>query len=256
MRELIWRLRAMWRRHRAGAETHDELQFHHDMAVEAGLRRGLSPEDARRYARHQAGAVSQGVEATREAMGVRWLDGALADLRHAVRALTRNRGFGAVAVLVLAASVAINTLIFFMLDGVVLRPLPYGSPERLVRIYEATEGQPKFPLSIGRFLDYRANAHSLEAIALYTGQDMELSGADGRSEQLTGVAITVRPRYGRRSARGVADRRVPRQPRSRSFRHAQRPVAGAPRGLKQTGNWLDHLHSNHAFCLFGGSCDA
>jgi macrolide transport system ATP-binding/permease protein len=51
MRELIWRLRAMWRRHRAGAETHDELQFHHDMAVEAGLRRGLSPEDARRYAR-------------------------------------------------------------------------------------------------------------------------------------------------------------------------------------------------------------
>jgi hypothetical protein len=57
-------------------------------------------------------------------MGVRWLDGAVGDLRHAIRALTRNRGFGVVAVLVLAASVAINTLIFFMLDGVVLRPLP------------------------------------------------------------------------------------------------------------------------------------
>jgi predicted permease len=116
--------------------------------------------------------------------------GAAADLRHAFRALTRNRGFGAVAVLVLAASVAINTMIFFMLEGVVLRPLPYGSPERLIRIYDASEDQPKFPVSIGHYLDYRANARSLDAIALYTGQDMELSRADGRSEQLTGVAIT------------------------------------------------------------------
>jgi predicted permease len=189
MRELMWRLRAMWRRRR-GTETDDELQFHHDMAVEAGLRRGLSPDDAKRDARHRAGTVSHGAEATREAMGVRWLDGAVGDLRHAIRALTRNRGFGVVAVFVLAASVAINTLIFFMLDGVVLRPLPYGSPERLVRIFEVNEGQPKFPLAIGRFLDYRANARALDGIALYTGQDMELSGVDGRSEQLTGVAIT------------------------------------------------------------------
>lgn len=86
--------------------------------------------------------------------------------------------------------VAINTLIFFMLDGVVLRPLPYAAPERLVRIFEVAETQPKFPLAIGRFLDYRANAASLESIALYTGQDMELSGVDGRSEPLTGLAIT------------------------------------------------------------------
>ena len=116
--------------------------------------------------------------------------GGAADLRHAFRALTRNRSFGIVVVLVLAASVAINTVIFFMLEGVVLRPLPYGSPERLVRIYDASEGQPKFPMSIGHYLDYRANARSLDGIALYTGQDMELSAADSRSEQLTGVAIT------------------------------------------------------------------
>ena len=115
--------------------------------------------------------------------------GAASDFRHAVRALTRNRAFGAVAVVVLAASVAINTVIFFMLEGVVLRPLPYASPERLVRIYDSSEGQPKFPVSIGHYFDYRANARSLDGIALYTGQDMELS-ADSRSEQLTGVAIT------------------------------------------------------------------
>lgn len=116
--------------------------------------------------------------------------GAAADVRHAMRALTRSRSFGIVAVLVLAASVAINTLIFFMLEAVVLRPLPYESPERLVRIYDASEDQPKFPVSIAHYFDYRANAQSLEGLALYTGQDMELSGADRRSEQLTGVAIT------------------------------------------------------------------
>ncbi len=190
MREWIWRLRAMLRRDRMTADTEEELQFHHDLSVEAARRRGLSEHDARRSARHRNGLVSHGVESTREAMGVRWLDGAVADMRHAVRALTRNRAFGTVAVVVLAASVAINTLIFFMLEGVVLRPLPYGSPDRLVRVYEVSERQPKFPLSIGRFLDYRANAKSLEAIALYTGRDMELSGADGRSQLLTGVAIT------------------------------------------------------------------
>jgi macrolide transport system ATP-binding/permease protein len=189
MRELMWKLRAMFRRHGAG-DPREELQLHHDLAIEDGLRRGLSPDEARRRARQRVGDVTHGVEATREAMGVGWLDGAAGDLRHAVRALTRNRGFGLVAVLVLAASVAINTLIFFMLDGVVLRPLPYRSPDQLVRIYEASEGQPKFPLSIGRFLDYRTGARAIEAIALYTGQDMELSGVDGRSEPLTGLAIT------------------------------------------------------------------
>ena len=190
VRELFWRLKAMLRRDRLTDEREAELQFHHDMAVEAERRRGAPADDAVRRARMRAGVVSHGVEATRASMGIRWLDGAILDVRHAVRALTRNRSFGAVAVLVLAASVAITTLIFFMLDGVVLRPLPYRSPERLVRIYEAGETQPKFPLSIGRFLDYRAHARSLESIALYTGQDVELSGVDGRSEQLTGVFIT------------------------------------------------------------------
>jgi len=182
---------AMLRRDRMAAERIEELQLHFDMEVEAGLHRGLSRQEARRQALLRAGSLSHGMESTRESFGIRWLDGAAMDLRHAYRALTRNRGFGAVAVLVLAASVAINTLIFFMLDGVVLRPLPYGSPERLVRLYDTNKGTPRFPLTIGHYLDYRAHARSLDGVALYTGQDMELSASDGRSQQLTGVAITT-----------------------------------------------------------------
>jgi macrolide transport system ATP-binding/permease protein len=209
MRELIWKLRAMWRRDRLTTEREEELRFHHDQAVRAELARGASPEEAHRRANVRAGVVSHSVESTRASMGVGWLDGVAADLRHARRALLRNRAFGAVAVLVVGASVAINTLLFFMFDGVVLRPLPYAAPDRLVRIFEVGGDQPKFPLNIGRFLDYQANARSLESIALYTGRDMELSGVDGRSEQLTGVAITSDfftvlgrpPRLGRAFAR-------------------------------------------------------
>lgn len=190
MRDLLWRLRAMWRRDALTTEREEELRFHHDMRVRAEMARGVPADEARRRANAHAGLVSHELETTRAAMGVGWLDGLAADLRHARRALLRNRAFGAVAVLVVAASVAINTLIFFMLDGVVLRPLPYAAPERLVRIFEVADDQPKFPLNIGRFVDYQANARSLESIALYTGQDMELSGANGQSEQLTGIAIT------------------------------------------------------------------
>src|SRR5207302_252432 len=117
--------KAMLRRERITAEKSEELQAHLDMEIDAGLHLGLSPEEARRRARLRAGLVSEGMESTREELGIRWLDGAATDLRHAFRTLTRHRSFGTVAVLVLAASVAINTLIFCMLEGVVLRPLPY-----------------------------------------------------------------------------------------------------------------------------------
>jgi predicted permease len=190
MGEWIWRLKAMLRRRRTETERTEELQHHVDLEIEAGVRRGLSREQAQRRARQRAGLVAEGLESTHAALGIRWMDGAATDLRHAWRALTRNRGFGVVAVLVLASSVAVNTLIFFMLEGVVLRPLPYRAPERLVRVFDSSGEQSKFPVTIGHYLDYRAHAQSIESIALYTGGDKELSAGDGRSQQLTGVAIT------------------------------------------------------------------
>ena len=201
----IWRFKTMLRRKSGVAERSEEMQFHLDMEVEAGLKMGLSPEEARRRARLRAGLLAEGVESTREELGFRWLDGLMSDLRHAFRSLTRNGGFAAVAVLVVASSVAINTLIFCILSGVVLRPLPYRSPEQLVRLFDAGRTDPKFPMSIGHYLDYRANAKSVEAIALYTGRDMELSGiAANESRQLSGLQIT--PDYfdvlGKAPARG------------------------------------------------------
>ncbi len=191
MQEWIWRLKAMLRRDRMTGEKAEELELHLSMEVEAGLRQGLSPEEARRQARLRVGLLSEGIESAREEFGFRWLDGAVGDFRHAFRALIRNRGFGTVAVLVLSASVAINTIIFCMLDGVVLRPLPYRLPRQLVRLYDSSPpGAPKFAMALGRYTDYRANSRTLESIALYTGRDMEFNAGEGHSQQATGVAIT------------------------------------------------------------------
>ena len=110
MREWMRRFGGMLRRDRSSGDRREELQFHFDMEIEAGLRGGLSPDQARRRARWRAGLVADGMESTHEALGIRWIDGMRADLRHACRALTRNPGFGTVAVLVLAATVAANTL--------------------------------------------------------------------------------------------------------------------------------------------------
>ena len=180
----------MLHRGRLSDEKAEELQLHLDLEMQDGIRQGLSPEDAGRRARIRVGLVSEGIESTREEFGFRWLDGWTGDLRHAFRALSRSGGFGTVAVLVLGASIAVNTLIFCLLEGVVLRPLPYAAPAQLVRLYDAGQTQPKFPMSLGHYLDYRAQAKSLDSIALYTGRELELSAADGRSKQLAGVAIT------------------------------------------------------------------
>lgn len=190
MPEWIWRLKNLLQRRKAIAERSEELQFHYDQEVEAGIRRGLDPQQARREATVRVGTVAQAMEPTSDALAFSWFDGLVTDLRHAFRSLHRNRGFSLVAVLVLAACVAMNTLVFFLLDGVVLRPLPYPSPGQLIRIYDTSRSDPKFPVSIGHYLDYRANAKSLDSIALYTGRDMELTG-NGRPERLIGVAVTA-----------------------------------------------------------------
>ena len=172
-------------------EKQEELQAHLDLEIDAGLRQGLALAEAKRRAKLRVGPISIGIESAREEFGFRWLDGAVSDLRHAFRALLRNRGFGVVAVLVLSASVAINTLIFCMrLEGVILRPIPYKSPEQLVRLYDSGSDQGRFAMAIGRFLDYQANAKSLDSIALYTGHDMELTATAGHSLQASGVEIT------------------------------------------------------------------
>ena len=174
---------------RSDADLEAELKFHLDMEAEAGRQRGLSDSDAQRHAVLRAGSVSSAMEHTRDQRTFAWLSGSLADLRHASVGLLRRPEFLTVAATVLTLAVAANTLIFALVNGVLLKPMPYRDPDRLVRIFEWSERYPKFPISILNYLENRRQAQTIESIALYTGGDAELMHGD-RPERLTGVRIT------------------------------------------------------------------
>lgn len=114
----------------------------------------------------------------------------LQDLRYGLRMLLKKPGFTLIAVLTLALGIGANTAIFSVVNGVLLKPLPYRAPEQLVRLFESSQSQPRFPMAQGNFQDYREQNSTLSGLALYTRQDVELS-QDDKPEQLAGLAITA-----------------------------------------------------------------
>ena len=115
---------------------------------------------------------------------------ALQDLRYAGRLLLNSPGFTVVAALTLAVGIGANTAIFSVIHGVLLKPLPYAEPDRLVRVFEeAPPDVPEFPVSPGNFLDYRADTRAFDALAAYERSDLQLGGE--RPEQLRGMRVTA-----------------------------------------------------------------
>src|SRR5215475_4676066 len=126
------------------------------------------------------------------------------DLRYGARILLKKPGFTLVAVLTLALGIGANTAIFSVVNGVLLKPLPYREPEQLIRLFESSQTQPKFPVARGDFQNYREESATLAGLALYTRNDVELS-QDGKPERLAALGVTagffdllgVRPMLGR-----------------------------------------------------------
>jgi predicted permease len=111
------------------------------------------------------------------------------DLRYGVRMLLKNPGFTAVAALTLALGIGANTAIFSVVNGVLLKPLPYDQPEQLVNLWE---GAPwgLSTVSPGAFIDWRDGAESLEALSVVHGASMNLAG-DGQPERLIGLTVSA-----------------------------------------------------------------
>jgi putative ABC transport system permease protein len=110
------------------------------------------------------------------------------DLRYGVRMLLKNPGFTAVAALTLALGIGANTAIFSVVNGVLLKPLPYDQPGQLVNLWEAAPWGLS-PVSPGAFTDWRDGAEGLEALSVVRGASMNLSG-DGQPERLVGLTVS------------------------------------------------------------------
>jgi putative ABC transport system permease protein len=116
-----------------------------------------------------------------------WLESFWMDLRYGLRTLQKNRGFAAVAILTLALGIGANTAIFSAVNAVLLRPLPFTQPERLVQLWESESAVPQAPFAAPDFVDWRAQNQTFDDMAIYTWpQSLNLSGA-GEPEHIAGV---------------------------------------------------------------------
>src|SRR5687768_1950923 len=133
--ELVSRMWATLRTRRTDGELEEELRLHLELTAEDARRRGHSPEGAVRAARLLAGSIPQAMEHLRDQRGLPWLEDGRRDLRQALRMLTRTPGFTVVAVLTLGLGIGASTAIFSMLNVIVLQPLPYRDPSRVVVLW-------------------------------------------------------------------------------------------------------------------------
>jgi len=181
---LIPRLTSLWRnlfhKERVDQEFSEEIQAYLDMLTEANLKQGLSPQEARRSALVELGGVEQVHEKVREIRMGQFIETVWRDVRCGLRALVHSPIFTVVTVLSLALGIGANTAIFSVVNGLLLRPLPYPEPEQIVHVWhtppqQSFPGLDKFSVSPANYLDWKAQSTAFEQMAVYTYLGLSLS---------------------------------------------------------------------------------
>jgi putative ABC transport system permease protein len=184
-------LRAMVHRSRTEREMDAELRFHIEAYANDLVRGGLPLDEALRRAGTEFGCLERAKEECREARRIAFFLSLAQDLRLGARMLRKSPGFTAVAVLTLALGIGANTAIFSVVDAVLLRPLPYPGPARLVRVWESYPARGFFRNVVNplNFLDWQDNSKAFQALAAVAGSTSNLN-AEGRPIAVPGLRVS------------------------------------------------------------------
>jgi putative ABC transport system permease protein len=208
MSVMSWLARVL-RGRQADADLREEMETHRALMQSRLERGGMSADEAAPASRRAFGNAALARDDARDVWVIRWLDAIRQDVRHAVRILVKHRGVTAAAIVSLAIGIGANTAVFSLVDSVLLKPLPYAEPDRLVIIYATAPGRPqeRARATVPEYMAWQAHATSFEGMttafqgALTLGADD--SGAPAESVLTEKVRATlfdvlgVRPAIGR-----------------------------------------------------------
>jgi predicted permease len=194
LRESLQRLLSFFHKQHRDSELDAEVAAHLELAVEENMRHGMPAEEARRQAMVRFGGVAQAKEQQREARGLPWLDVLLQDLRFTFRTLGRDRGFTAIAVVILGLGIGANVAVFSVVNTLLLRPLPLRDPQQLVRILSknTSGGESSMTYSADATQEFQRRNRSFQSVSGYyafSGPDnLKLKG-NGQPVPVTGLIV-------------------------------------------------------------------
>jgi hypothetical protein len=206
VRAALSRVVSLVRRRQRDLDLDDEIRVHLELLAAEYERRGMTSDAARLAARRAFGGVQQMKETFRDSHGLRWLEDARRDVRHALRTLRRSPVFTGAAVLTMAVGVTAVIVIFAVLNAFMLRPMPVERPEELVSVSTAPDRHVSTPhgVSFPDLQDYRQERTTFVDLA---GYNVEVAGlnADNATDRITMYSVTdnyftllgVRPTIGR-----------------------------------------------------------
>jgi predicted permease len=179
LRALWLRLRGVFGSERANRDFGEELESHVAMDIEDGMRAGLSREEARRRALIKLGGLEQAKIVHRERRGLPVLEAVARDVAYGARVLRKNPGFAIVAILIIAIGIGANAALFTVVRSVLLRPLPFADPDRLVALYgqdDLKDPNSTNVVAAGDFYEWLKASQGFEQMAMWRWSGYNLSG--------------------------------------------------------------------------------
>jgi predicted permease len=187
-------MRFFWSRRRIDADAAEELQAHLELLTERNIAKGMTPVDARAAAQRQMGNTTLVREDIHEMNGVRWLDNLARDTRYAWRQIARHRVFAMVVITTMALGIGANTAILSVAYSVLMKPLPYASPDEIysvnIIVPERREQIPSLPATVQVFLAWQKHNTAFTSMTAMTPWEASVTGG-GEPERLGGAQVAA-----------------------------------------------------------------